>query len=138
MAMKRSIQIGDKTTLRVRVGEEAVHYAGRLVPASYILGLFGDVSTQASIAYDGDEGLLAAYNHVEFKSPVHAGDFVEVSCWVSKEGNTSRVFQLEAHRYIKVIGQPCASSASYLQEPELVAKAELVGVVPKNCQRFTT
>lgn len=135
--MKRQIKIGEEAILKLRVSEEDVHYAGGLVAGSYVLGLFGDVATEIAIRYDGDEGLIAAYNKVELKSPIHAGDFLEVSGWISKVGNTSRIIQLEAQRYIKVVGTPKESSAEYLTEPELVAKAEMVCVVPKNCQRFT-
>jgi len=135
--MKRQIKVGEKAVLKLRVGEEDVHYAGSLVAGSYVLGLFGDVATEVSIRYDGDEGLLAAYNRVELKSPIYAGDFLEVSGWITKVGNTSRIIELEAKRYIKVVGTPQESSADYLTEPELVAKAELVCVVPKDCQRYT-
>ena len=135
--MKRQIKVGEKAVLKLRVGEEDVHYAGGLVAGSYVLGLFGDVATEVSIRYDGDEGLLAAYNRVELKSPIYAGDFLEVSGWITKVGNTSRIIELEAKRYIKVVGTPQESSADYLTEPELVAKAELVCVVPKDCQRYT-
>ena len=135
--MKRQIKVGEKAILKLRVGEEDVHYAGGLVAGSYVLGLFGDIATEISIRYDGDEGLLAAYNTVELKAPIQAGDFIEVSGWISREGKTSRIIELEAHRYIKVVGTPHESSADYLTEPELVAKAQLVDVVPKECQRYT-
>ncbi len=135
--MKRMIDIGEKATLRVRVSEKDVHYAGGLVNGAYVLGLFGDVGTEVLIRYDGDEGLLAAYSNIALKSPVRAGDFLEVSGWVSKVGTTSRTVQLEAHRYIRVTGVPFESSADYLKEPELVARAEMVSVVRKEQQRCT-
>jgi len=133
--MRRTIEVGEKAVLRVRVSEKDVHYAGGLVNGAYVLGLFGDVGTEVSIRFDGDEGLLAAYHGIELKAPVKAGDFLEVSGWVSKVGNTSRTIQLEAHRYIKVTGQPFESSADFLNEPELVARAEMVCVVRKEQQR---
>jgi acyl-CoA hydrolase len=133
--MRRTIDAGDKATLRVRVSEKDVHYAGGLVNGAYVLGLFGDVGTEVSIRFDGDEGLLAAYHGIELKAPVKAGDFLEVSGWVSKVGTTSRTIQLEAHRYIKVTGEPYESSADFLSEPELVARAEMVCVVRKEQQR---
>jgi acyl-CoA hydrolase len=132
---KRTIEVGEKATLRIRVSEKDVHYAGGLVNGAYVLGLFGDVGTEVLIRFDGDEGLLAAYNTIQLKSPVKAGDFLEVSGWVSKVGATSRTIQLEAHRYIKVTGTPFESSADYLVEPELVARAEMVSVVRKQQQR---
>jgi 3-aminobutyryl-CoA ammonia-lyase len=135
MKVKRAIRVGEKAALRVRVSEKDVHYAGGLVNGAYVLGLFGDIGTEVSIRYDGDEGLLAAYNAVELKSPVKAGDFLEVTGWISRAGRTSRTIQLEAHRYIRVTGTPFESSADHLAEPELVARAEMVCVVRQEQQR---
>ena len=133
--MQRHIKIGEKVSLRIRVGQEDVHYAGGIVDGAYVLGLFGDVATEAGVRFDGDEGLLAAYKNVELKAPIMAGDFLEVFCWISKVGNTSRTLELEALRYIKNAGEPFASSANYLSPPELVAKAQMIQVVPQACQR---
>lgn len=133
--MNRTIGVGEKATLRIRVSEKDVHYAGGLVNGAYVLGLFGDVGTEVLIRFDGDEGLLAAYHNIELQSPVKAGDFLEVSGWVSKVGTTSRTIQLEARRYIRVTGEPFESSADFLVEPELVARAEMVSVVRKEQQR---
>ncbi len=135
--MERSIQVGEKTSLRVRVSEKDVHYAGGLVNGAYVLGLFGDVGTELVVRFDGDEGLLAAYNRIELKAPIRAGDFLEVSGWITRVGNTSRVIELEAHRYIRLTSQPFESSADFLLEPELVARAEMVSVVRKPQQRCT-
>jgi len=133
--MNRSVRKDEKVALRIRVSEKDVHYAGGLVNGAYVLGLFGDVATELMVRFDGDEGLIAAYNSIELKAPIHAGDFLEVSAWISKVGNTSRVMQLEAHRYVSVTGAPFESSADYLPEPELVARAEMVTVVRKEQQR---
>ncbi len=133
--VRRSIAVDEKAALRVRVSEKDVHYAGGLVNGAYVLGLFGDIGTELMVRFDGDEGLLAAYNSIELKAPIRAGDFLEVSGWISKVGNTSRVMQLEAHRYISVAGEPFESSADYLEKPELVARAEMVSVTRKEQQR---
>ena len=134
--MNRSVRKDEKVTLRVRVSEKDVHYAGGLVNGAYVLGLFGDVGTELMVRFDGDEGLLAAYNSIELKAPIRAGDFLEISGWISKVGNTSRVIQMEAHRYISVTGEPFESSADYLEKPELVARAEMVSVVRREQQRW--
>ncbi len=42
------------------------HYAGNLVDGAYALGLFGDVATEVCIRIDGDEGLFASYDDVQF------------------------------------------------------------------------
>jgi 3-aminobutyryl-CoA ammonia-lyase len=135
--MKRTIHQGQKMSLRLRVSEKDVHYAGGLVNGAYVLGLFGDVGTELSIRFDGDEGLLAAYNGIQLKAPIRAGDFLEVFGWISAVGRTSRIIQLEAYRYIQVTGEPFESSADYLDEPEMVASAEMVCVVKKEQQRLS-
>jgi len=135
LRVKRSVQVGEKVTLRLRVSEKDVHYAGGLVNGAYVLGLFGDVGTELMIRFDGDEGLLAAYNSISLKSPVRAGDFLEVTGWITRVGNTSRTIALEARRYITVTGDPFESSADCLSAPELVAEAEMVSVVRKPQQR---
>jgi acyl-CoA hydrolase len=133
--MNRFVRKDEKVALRVRVSEKDVHYAGGLVNGAYVLGLFGDVGTELMVRFDGDEGLLAAYNSIELKAPIRAGDFLEVTGRISKVGNTSRTIQLEAHRYISVTGQPFESSADCLEKPELVARAEMVSVVRREQQR---
>ena len=45
------------------------HYGGNLVDGAYVLGLFGDVATEACIRIDGDEGLFASYSDVQFRGP---------------------------------------------------------------------
>ena len=134
---KRSLQIGEKVTLRVRVSEKDVHYAGGLVNGAWVLGLFGDVGTEISIRYDGDEGLLAAYNSIELLAPIHAGDFIEASGWIVKAGNTSRIQDFEARRVIQVCNDPAQpSAADVFDQSVIVARAQMVGVTPKECQRY--
>ena len=76
--MKRQLRVNEEVSLRVRVSEKDVHYAGGLVNGAWVLGLFGDVGTEISIRFDGDEGLLAAYKEIQLLAPIHAGDFIEV------------------------------------------------------------
>lgn len=103
---------------------------------AWVMGLFGDVGTEISIRFDGDEGLLAAYKEIQLLAPIHAGDFIEVSGKIVKVGNTSRTIECEAKRYIVPAGTPEQPSAGdVLQEPERVARATMIGVVPKDCQR---
>ena len=84
------MEIYPEVKLRVRISESDVHYAGGLVDGAHIMKLFGDVATELTIRYDGDEGLLRAYEKVEFLEPVHAGDFLEVTGKIISTGNTSR------------------------------------------------
>ena len=84
------------STLRVRIGQEEAHYGGNLVEGARVLKLFGNIVTEIAIVTDGDEGLFAGYDKIEFLAPVYAGDFVEATGRVIKTGNTSRTVELEA------------------------------------------
>jgi len=136
--VKRQLKVNEEVSLRVRVSERDVYYAGGLVNGAWVLGLFGDVGTEISIKFDGDEGLLAAYKEIQLLAPIHAGDFIEGVAKIVKVGNTSRTIELEARRYIVPASTPeQPSAADVLPEPEVVAKATMIGVVPKDCQRYT-
>lgn len=131
------LQLNEEVMLRVRVSEKDVHYAGGLVNGAWVLGMFGDVGTELCIRYDGDEGLLRAYKSIDLLAPIHAGDFIEVVGKIVEAGNTSRTQEFEARKVIapsNIPEQP--SAADLLAEPVLVAKATMVSVVPKDCQRL--
>ena len=134
--MKR-LGLQEEVILRVRVSEKDVHYAGGLVNGAWILSMFGDVCTELAIRYDGDEGLIRAYQTTELLAPIHSGDFIEAVGKIVEAGNTSRTVELEARKVIalaNITGQP--SAADPLEEPVVVAKSTIVTVVPKDCQRY--
>jgi 3-aminobutyryl-CoA ammonia-lyase len=117
--------------LHLRISEHDVHYAGGLVDGARIMALFGDVATELCIRYDGDEGLFRAYQTVEFLSPVHAGDFLEVTGELLSVGRTSRQMRFAVYRVIGPAATPDNPSAAIvLDTPELVARAEGTCVVP--------
>lgn len=122
-------------TLRVRMGSGDAHYGGNLVDGARVMGLFGDAATGLLIHADGDEGLLLAYEEVQFKAPVYAGDFLEVSARMERIGNTSRTMSFSAHKIIAANGAVGDSAADRLEAPQLVASAKGVCVVPKDKQR---
>lgn len=80
----------DKVMIRLRMGAHDAHYGGNLVDGAKMLQLFGDVATELLIRNDGDEGLFCAYDNVEFKAPVFAGDYIEAVGEITHVGNTSR------------------------------------------------
>ena len=80
-----------ETILKVRMSSKDSHYAGNLVDGSRILNLFGDLATELTIRYDGDEGLLRAYDNIEFLQPVYSGDFIEVKGKITKVGKTDPI-----------------------------------------------
>jgi len=120
--------------LRVRMSSQDAHYAGNLVDGARILNLFGDVATELTIRYDGDEGLLRAYENVEFLAPVHGGDFIEITGKITEVGNTSRKIVFEAYKVIAP-SPDHQSACDVLDPPILVAKASGTSVVTKEKQR---
>lgn len=122
--------------LRVRLGAKDAHYGGNLVAGAKVLELFGDIATELAIRHDGDEGLLRAYENVEFVAPVHAGDYLEVRGRIVSAGRTSRRCQFEAYKVITVRPDVSSSAAEVLSEPVLVCRATGTTVVQKHLQRL--
>jgi acyl-CoA hydrolase len=116
------------STLRVRVGAEDVHYGGGLVAGAFCMKLFGDLATEATIRSDGHEGLLRAYEAVDFLAPVHAGDFLEATATLVRRGATSRTLDFTVR---KVIAGSDGPHATLLATPVLVAKARGTTIAPR-------
>lgn len=100
-----------------------------------LLQLFGDACTEICIFHDQDEGLLRAYQNVEFLQPVYAGDFLEIRAELVRVGRTSREVHLTAHKVISAARGQRGSFATCLDEPVLVCRATAICVVPPGCQR---
>ena len=111
------------------------HYGGNLVDGAKMLQLFGDVATELLIRNDGDEGLFAAYDNVEFLAPVYAGDYIEATGEITHLGNSSRKMNFEARKVIIPRTDISDSAADFLEEPIIVCRASGTCVVPKKCQR---
>ena len=103
------------------------HYAGNLVDGAYSLGLFGDVATEVCIQLDGDEGLFASYDDVQFTAPVQAGDVLEVTATVIAMGTRSRRIAFTATVVCRGTG---GSAATVLDEPIVAVTATGTVVVP--------
>jgi 3-aminobutyryl-CoA ammonia-lyase len=126
-----------ESIIRLRMGEHDAHYGGRLVDGARMLGLFGDVATELLIQLDGDEGLFVAYDCVEFRAPVFAGDYVEAKGRITQVGNTSRKMEFTAYKVIEAnIDGENPSHARVLNPPLLVTYATGTCVVPKDKQRL--
>jgi 3-aminobutyryl-CoA ammonia-lyase len=126
----------EKAIIRLRMGSHDAHYGGNLVDGAKMLQLFGDVATELLIRNDGDEGLFAAYDNVEFLAPVFAGDYIEASGKITKIGNSSRKMEFEAYKVIIPRQDISESAADFLSEPILVCRASGTCVVPKKNQRI--
>lgn len=100
------------------------HYAGDLVDGARILALFGDVATELLIHSDGEEGLLRAYESVEFLAPVYVGDFIEAEAEIVRFGETSRKMTFKAYKVIEAEPKSeIPGKARVLQTPVLVCQA---------------
>ncbi len=111
------------------------HYGGNLVDGARMLALFGDVATELLIRLDGDEGLFASYDSVEFLAPVFAGDYIEATGRVVKIGRTSRRMEFEARKVIAARPELGESAADALDPPVLVCRASGTCVTPKSKKR---
>lgn len=117
------------------MGAHDAHYGGNLVDGAKMLQLFGDVATELLIRHDGDEGLFAGYEQVEFLAPVHAGDYIEAVGEIVHVGNSSRKMSFEARKVITPRTDLSESAADILAEPVVVCRAVGTCVVPKVKQR---
>lgn len=124
-----------KSVIRMRMSMHDAHYGGNLVDGAKMLNLFGDVATELLIRNDGDEGLFAGYDSVEFLAPVYAGDYIEAVGEIVKVGNSSRKMVFEARKVIIPRPDLNDSACDVLEEPIVVCKASGTCVVPKDKQR---
>jgi len=106
------------------------HYGGSLVDGAYVLGLFGDVATEASIRADGDEGLFASYSDIQFRAPVLAGDVIEVTAVITRVGRRSREMRFEARVLCRAEPERGPSAARVLGEPLVAVTAAGTVVAP--------
>ena len=106
------------------------HYGGGLVDGAYVLGMFGDVATEACVRMDGDEGLFASYSDVQFRAPVMAGDVIEATCSVTAVGRRSRQLSFEARVICRADPTRGPSAALVLPEPIVVVTATGTVVLP--------
>jgi 3-aminobutyryl-CoA ammonia-lyase len=121
---------GLAVTHRRYVPARDAHYGGNLVDGAYVLGLFGDVATEACIRMDSDEGLFASYSDVQFLGPVLAGDVIEATATVVRVGNRSRELAFEARVMCRADPGRGPSASRALAEPVTVVTARGTVVVP--------
>ena len=123
-------QVGLRVVHRRYVPHSHAHYGGNLVDGAYVLGLFGDAATELCIRSDGDEGLFAGYDSVEFRAPVQAGDVLEVTATVDRVGRRSRGVSFEATVTARAEPERGPSAAGVCEPPVVVVFAHGTVVVP--------
>jgi 3-aminobutyryl-CoA ammonia-lyase len=111
------------------------HYGGNLVAGAKVMEIFGDLATELAIRHDGDEGLLAGYERVEFLAPVYAGDFLEATGRIVRVGTTSRTCAFECRKYIQPRYELSHSAADLLERTVVTTRATGTFVVKKEHQR---
>ena len=121
---------GLTVTHRRYVRHADAHYGGGLVDGAYVLGMLGDVATEACVRMDGDEGLFASYSDVQFRAPVLAGDILEATCVVTSVGRRSRQLSFQARVVCRADPSRGPSAAVVLDEPVVVVTATGTVVVP--------
>ena len=126
----------NKAMIRIRMSMHDAHYGGNLVDGAKMLNLFGDVATELLIQNDGDEGLFAGYESVNFLAPVYAGDYIEAVGEIVSMGNSSRKMVFEARKVIVPRPDLNDSACDVLEEPIVVCKAVGTCVVTKDKQRI--
>ena len=119
--MSASPRVGTVVTHRRYVPYSHAHYAGNLVDGAYSLGLFGDVATEMCTLLDGDEGLFASYSEVQFLAPVRAGDVLEITAELVKEGSRSRVMDFVVRVVARGAATDSAPGAAQVLDPPVVA-----------------
>ncbi len=124
-----------RTMLRKRISAAEAHYAGDLVEGAHMMELFGDLATELSILEDGHEGLMRAYESVEFLAPVRAGDYIEAHGALLTVGRTSRRMAFEAYKMVTSAPEDGDGAANALEQPVLVARAIGITVTPLESQR---
>jgi 3-aminobutyryl-CoA ammonia-lyase len=122
--------VGLSVTHRRYVPHSHAHYAGNLLDGAYVLGLFGDVATELCIRTDGDEGLFACYDDVQFRAPVQGGDVLEVTATLSRAGRRSRAMVFQAQVVCRAAGADASSAATVLDPPLIAVTATGTVVVP--------
>lgn len=126
----RSEFIGESVVHRRYIAMADAHYGGGLVDGSYVLGLFADAATEMCIRVDGDEGLFASYDNVQFLAPVLVGDVIEAEAVLVNVGRRSRRIKFDARVVCRADPSLGESSSRMLSEPFVVATAEGTVVVP--------
>jgi 3-aminobutyryl-CoA ammonia-lyase len=116
-------RVGLSVTHRRYVPYGHAHYGGNLVDGAYLLAMFGDVATELCIRSDGDEGLFAGYDEVQFVAPLRAGDVVEATGTITRVGRRSRTVRFEAAVVCRAAPHRSASAADVLAEPLAVVRA---------------
>ena len=124
-------EVGTVVTHRRYVSYAEAHYAGNLVDGAWGLGLFGDVATEMCIRTDGDEGLFASYDDVQFLAPVRAGDVVEATATLTRVGTRSRQMAFTLRVVARGAEGPASpSAATVLERPIDATTATGTVVVP--------
>lgn len=122
--------------IRVRIGNEQVHYMNGLAAGALVLQLFGDTGGCLSIRREGIGGGLVGYDSVDIFYPVHVGDLVEVVARNIRVGNTSRQTEYHAYLLLSRYDESGAQQARWREfdPPMLVAHGIGTSVIAKENQ----
>ena len=93
---------------RCPVPDGTAHYGESLVNGAFVLSLFGDVLPEMAIALDKDEGALAGYRDVQFRTPAYSGDVLEWRSGLYDEEGRVAPIALQAQAVCRCVGSGSA------------------------------
>lgn len=128
--------VGKSVTHRRYVAVTDTHYGGGLVDGAFVVGLFADVATELCIRLDGDEGLFASCDDIQFVAPIRAGDVIEAEAILEGLGRRSRKLRFESRVVCRADPERGPSASRVLVEPLVVATGVGTVVVPLGSHEY--
>lgn len=100
----------------------------------------GDAETEVVILNDGDESLSLNYNNIKLIEPMYVGDMIQFRSYITKQGNTSRDFVIEAYKLATPAFRAGIQGARpgdmiWFEHPRLIATETCRAIVKKEAQR---
>ncbi len=114
---------------RQYIADSHAHYGGGVLSGGFAMECFSDVATEICVRHDSAEGMFAAYESVQFKAPLYAGDIIEIEGALGRVGSRSRDIDFEL-RVIARRRSRDSDRAELLPQPIVAVTASGTVVVP--------
>lgn len=114
---------------RQYIADSHAHYGGGVLSGGFAMECFSDVATEICVRHDSVEGMFAAYESVQFKAPLYAGDIIEIEGALGRVGSRSRDINFELRVIARRRGRD-SDRAELLPQPIVAVTASGTVVVP--------